>query len=142
MLEITSLKNGVVIDHIKAGNGLKIFNLLGLEKLEEEVALILNASSQTMDKKDIIKIEDHTDINLDAVALVDPSATVNIIKNEEVVDNKSLEYPQIITDILTCQNPKCVSTSERSVESKFILINKEEKSYKCAYCGHIYDVEE
>ncbi|WP_073997830.1 aspartate carbamoyltransferase regulatory subunit [Anaerococcus urinomassiliensis] len=142
MLEITSLKNGVVIDHIKAGNGLKIFNLLGLEKLEEEVALILNASSQTMDKKDIIKIEDHTDINLDAVALVDPSATVNIIKNEEVVDKKSLEYPQIITDILTCQNPKCVSTSERSVESKFILINKGEKSYKCAYCGHIYDVEE
>lgn len=142
MLEITSLKNGVVIDHIKAGNGLKIFNLLGLEELDEEVALILNASSQTMGKKDIIKIENHTDINLYAVALVDPSATVNIIKNEEVVDKKSLEYPQIITDILTCQNPKCVSTSERSVESKFILINKEEKSYKCAYCGHIYDVEE
>ena len=142
MLEITSLNNGVVIDHIKAGNGLKIFNLLGLEELEEEVALILNASSQTMGKKDIIKIEDHTDINLDAVALVDPSATVTIIKNEEVVEKKSIEYPQTITDILTCENPKCVSTSERSVESKFILIDKEEKSYKCAYCGHIYDVEE
>lgn len=142
MLEITSLKNGVVIDHIKAGNGIKIFNLLGLEELEEEVALILKAGSETMGRKDIIKIENHQDINLDAVSIIDPAATVNIIENEQVIEKKSLELPKEITDILTCQNPKCVSTSERSVESKFLLIDKEEKSYKCAYCGHIYDVEE
>ena len=142
MLEITSLKNGVVIDHIKAGNGIKIFNLLGLEELDDEVALILKAGSETMGRKDIIKIENHQDINLDAVSIIDPAATVNIIENEQVIEKKSLELPKEITDILTCQNPKCVSTSERSVESKFLLIDKEEKSYKCAYCGHIYDVEE
>ena len=142
MLEITSLNNGVVIDHIKAGNGLKIFNLLGLEELEDEVALILNASSNTMEKKDIIKIENHTDINLDAVALIDTTATLNIIENEEVVEKKALDYPKEITGVLTCQNPKCVSTSEKSAKSKFVLIDKEEKTYKCAYCGHIYDVEE
>lgn len=95
-----------------------------------------------MGRKDIIKIENHQDINLDAVSIIDPAATVNIIENEQVIEKKSLELPKEITDILTCQNPKCVSTSERSVESKFLLIDKEEKSYKCAYCGHIYDVEE
>ena len=142
MLEITSLKNGVVIDHIKAGKGIKIFNLLSLDQLEDEVALILKAGSETMDRKDIIKIANHMDINLDAVAIIDPSATVNVIENEEVVEKKSLELPEVITDIITCQNPKCVSTSERAVSSKFNLVNKEEKIYKCAYCGHTYDVEE
>lgn len=142
MLEITSLNDGIVIDHIKAGNGLKIFNLLNLESLEDEVALILGASSSAMGKKDIIKIENHSDLNLDAVAIIDPSATVNIIKDEKVVEKKSLELPEEIEDILVCQNPKCVSTSERSVKSKFELLNNEEKSYRCVYCGHIYDVEE
>lgn len=142
MLEITSLNDGIVIDHIKAGNGLKIFNLLNLESLEDEVALILGASSSAMGKKDIIKIENHADLNLDAVAIIDPSATVNIIKDEKVVEKKSLELPEEIEDILVCQNPKCVSTSERSVKSKFELLHNEEKSYRCVYCGHIYDVEE
>lgn len=142
MLEITSLKDGIVIDHIKAGLGIKIFELLGLADLEDEVALILKAKSPQMGKKDIIKIANDHDIDLDAVSIIDPTATVNIIKNEDVVEKKSLELPEAIEDVLTCQNPKCISTSERSVTSKFILINREEKIYKCAYCSHIYDVEE
>ena len=142
MLEITSLKDGIVIDHIKAGLGIKIFELLGLADLEDEVALILKAKSSQMGKKDIIKIANDHDIDLDAVSIIDPTATVNIIKNEVVVEKKSLELPETIEDVLTCQNPKCISTSERSVTSKFILINREEKIYKCAYCSHIYDVEE
>ena len=142
MLEITSLKNGIVIDHIKVGFGLEIFSLLGLERLDDEVALILNAKSEQLGRKDIIKIANHHDINLDAVAIIDPSATVNVIKDEKVVEKKSLTLPEVVEDILTCQNPKCISTSERSVPSKFILINHEEKKYKCAYCSHIYDVEE
>ena len=81
-------------------------------------------------------------INLDAVSIIDPTATVNIIENEKVVKKLELELPEKAVDILTCQNPKCVSTSERAVESDFILIDEEEKNYKCAYCGHIYDVEE
>ncbi|MFO3718137.1 aspartate carbamoyltransferase regulatory subunit [Anaerococcus sp. ENR1011] len=142
MLEITSLKNGIVIDHVKAGNGIKIFELLGLAELDDQVALILNAESSNMGRKDIIKVENHQDLDLDVVSIIDPKATVNIIENEEVVEKKELELPEEIVNVLTCQNPKCISTSERSVPSKFTLFKPQEKLYKCAYCDHIYGVEE
>lgn len=142
MLEITSLKNGIVIDHVKAGNGIKIFDLLELADIDDQVALILNARSTSMGKKDIIKVENQQNIDLDVVSIIDPQATVNIIENEKVIEKKDLELPKQITNVLTCQNPKCVSTSERSVASKFILFKPEEKQYKCAYCDHIYGVED
>lgn len=142
MLEITSLKNGIVIDHIKPGLGIRIFNLLNLEELSNEVALILNASSSSLGRKDIVKIENNLDINLDAVAIIDPNATINYIKNEKVVEKKLLDLPIESKGILKCQNPACITTSERNVESRFILIDKDQKMYKCAYCDHIYDVEE
>lgn len=142
MLEITSLKKGIVIDHIKPGLGIKIFNLLHLDELEDEVALILNANSTSQGKKDIVKIANNLDINLDAVSIIDPSATVNFIEDEKVIEKKSLELPKISEGILKCQNPSCVTTNERNIKSKFILIDREEKMYKCAYCDHIYDVEE
>lgn len=142
MLEITSLKDGIVIDHIKRGLGIKIFNLLSLDELSEEVALILNAKSSSHGRKDIVKIAGNLDINLDAVAIIDPNATINFIKNEEVVEKKTLDLPEETRGILKCQNPTCITTSERNVESKFILIDRNEKMYKCAYCDHIYDVEE
>ena len=142
MIEITSIKDGIVIDHIRAGLGMQIYNLLDLKDLNDEVAIILNAKSTRFGKKDILKIANNIEINLDAVSIIDPTATVNIIENEKVVRKLELELPKKAVDILTCQNPKCVSVSEREVESEFILINKEEKTYKCAFCGHIYDVEE
>lgn len=142
MLEITSLDEGIVIDHIKKGLGIKIFNLLNLDQIDDEVALILNAKSSSQGKKDIVKIANNLDINLDAVAIIDPNATINYIKNEKVVDKKQLELPKVSKGILKCQNPACITTTERNVESKFILIDKSEKMYKCAYCDHIYDVEE
>ena len=142
MIESTSLKNGIVIDHIKPGLGIKIFNLLNLDQLDDEVALILNANSSSQGKKDIVKIANNLDINLDAVSIIDPSATVNFIEEEKVVEKKQLELPEVSKGILKCQNPTCVSTTERNIESKFILIDKKEKMYKCAYCDHIYDVEE
>ena len=142
MIEITSLKNGIVIDHIKPGLGIKIFNLLNLDQLDDEVALILNANSSSQLKKYIVKIANNLDINLDAVSIIDPSATVNFIEEEKVVEKKQLELPEVSKGILKCQNPTCVSTTERNIESKFILIDKKEKMYKCAYCDHIYDVEE
>lgn len=142
MIEITSLKNGIVIDHIKPGLGIKIFNLLNLDQLDDEVALILNANSSSQGKKDIVKIANNLDINLDAVSIIDPSATVNFIEEEKVIEKKQLELPEVSKGILKCQNPTCVSTTERNIESKFILIDKKEKMYKCAYCDHIYDVEE
>lgn len=142
MLEITSLNRGIVIDHIKPGLGIKIFNLLHLDELEDEVALILNANSTSQEKKDIVKIANNLDINLDAVSIIDPSATVNFIEDEKVIEKKSLELPEISEGILKCQNPSCVTTNERNIKSKFIFIDREEKMYKCAYCDHIYDVEE
>ena len=130
MIEITSLKNGIVIDHIKPGLGIKIFNLLNLDQLDDEVALILNANSSSQGKKDIVKIANNLDINLDAVSIIDPSATVNFIEEEKVVEKKQLELPEVSKGILKCQNPTCVSTTERNIESKFILIDKKEKMYK------------
>ena len=142
MLEITSLNRGIVIDHIKPGLGIKIFNLLHLDELEDEVALILNANSTSQEKKDIVKIANNLDINLDAVSIIDSSAIVNFIEDEKVIEKKSLELPEISEGILKCQNPSCVTTNERNIKSKFILIDRKEKMYKCAYCDHIYDVEE
>lgn len=141
MLEITSLKNGIVIDHIKNGNGIKIFNQLKLQDLDVEVALILNAKSPTRGRKDILKIQDNLDLNLDSVAIIDPDSTINYIKDEKVIEKKKLELPKISEGILQCQNPKCVSTTEREVKSKFILVEADKKMYKCAYCDQIYDVE-
>ncbi len=142
MIEITSIKDGIVIDHIKQGHGMEIFEKLNLSELEDEVAIILNAKSTKNGKKDILKIANNIDINLDIVSIIDPSATINIIKNEQVVDKLTLSLPKVVRGILECQNPKCVSTSERSVDSEFTLIDEKEKTYSCAYCGHIYDVEE
>ena len=112
MLEITSIKDGIVIDHIRAGLGMKIYELLDLEDLDSEIAIILNASSTRFGKKDILKIANNIKINLDAVSIIDPTATVNIIKDEKVVEKLELKLPEKAVDILTCQNPKCVSTSK------------------------------
>lgn len=142
MLEITSLKNGIVIDHIKPGDGIKIFNLLELDKLDDEVALILNAKSTRNGRKDIVKIENNLDLNLEAVAILDPNATVNIIKDEKVVEKKDMELPEVSEGILQCQNPNCITTTERSVTSRFILVDRKNKTYKCDYCDHFYDVED
>ncbi|WP_276888026.1 aspartate carbamoyltransferase regulatory subunit, partial [Anaerococcus lactolyticus] len=106
MIEITSIKDGIVIDHIRAGLGMQIYNLLDLKDLKDEVAIILNASSTRFGKKDILKIANNIDINLDAVSIIDPTATVNIIENEKVVKKLELKLPEKAIDILTCQNPK------------------------------------
>lgn len=142
MLEITSLNNGIVIDHIKNGIGIKIYNILHLENIEDEVALIMNAKSTSMGKKDILKIENNLHLNLEAIAILDPNATVNYIKNEKVIEKKEIELPDRIKGVISCQNPSCISTSEREVESVFELIDRKEKMYKCSYCDHFYDVEE
>lgn len=142
MLEITSLKDGIVIDHIKRGLGIKIFNQLNLDELSDEVALILNAKSSSHGRKDIVKVAKNLDLNLDAVAVIDPDATINYIKDEKVVKKENLELPEEIDNILKCQNPTCITTSEKNVDSKFILIDRKQKMYKCAYCDHIYDMEE
>ncbi len=142
MLEITSIKQGIVIDHIKAGQGVKLFNLLNLDKADFTVALIMNAESEKMSKKDIIKIEKNIDVNLDVLALFGKQITANIIKDEEIVEKVEIKLPQTIENALTCKNPRCISNHERHVKTEFQLINEEKQQYTCVYCDHLYDLEE
>ncbi len=138
MLEITSLNRGIVIDHIKPGLGIKIFNLLHLDELEDEVALILNANSTSQGKKDIVKIANNLDINLDAVSIIDSSAIVNFIEDGEREKKIRMELPEVVEDVLTCKNPRCITNSEREIPGhKFFLYNRDKKEYKCEYCDTV-----
>ncbi|TFZ41163.1 aspartate carbamoyltransferase regulatory subunit [Soehngenia longivitae] len=141
MLEITSIKKGIVIDHIKPGMGLKIFEYLKLDKADYTVALIMNASSQKYGRKDIIKIENTIDIDLNVLGFLDPNITVNIIENEVIIDKIKLAMPEYVEDIIKCKNPRCITTVEREITHRFKLIDQQNATYKCVYCDHIYKWE-
>ncbi len=137
MLEINSIEKGIVIDHIKAGYGITVFNYLHLDKADYNVALICNAYSQKMGKKDIIKINNVIDINYDFLGLIDPNATVNIIEDGKTVKKVKLEVPEKVTNIIKCKNPRCVTSVEHYFDHVFHLVNKEKRSYRCEYCDDI-----
>lgn len=133
-MKIDSIKNGIVIDHITAGKGMRIYNILGLDSLDCSVALIKNVSSSKRGKKDIIKIDAEFDVDTDILGYVDPGATVNIIKNEETVEKKKLELPEKLTNIIACKNPRCITSTEQELPQIFKLTDKEKKIYRCIYC--------
>lgn len=137
MLEVTSIAKGIVIDHIKVGYGIKVFNYLQLDTADYNVALIMNAYSKKMGKKDIIKINNVIDLNYDFLGLIDPNATVNIIENDKIVKKVKLEVPETIINIITCKNPRCVSSIEHYFDQIFHLVDKEKRSYRCEYCDDI-----
>ncbi len=137
MLNVNSIKRGIVIDHIKAGCGYKIFKELGLHKAEYTVALLKNVHSNRIGKKDIIKIENEIDIDLTILGIMDPDITINIIENEKIKEKISLSLPESVKGILKCKNPRCITTIENIEEVEFILTNKEKKEYKCEYCDAI-----
>jgi aspartate carbamoyltransferase regulatory subunit len=144
-LKIAKIRNGYVIDHIKAGEGIRIFNWLGLGKSSRPVAFLVNAESTRMDRKDIIKIdtsEEAMDLNFDVLALVDPKITVTVIKNEEVVDKKHLSLPQKVENVLICKNPRCITSTEKYVPHVFHLDNAERETYRCEYCDEIRSAED
>jgi len=141
MLEITSIKKGIVIDHIKPGMGLKIFEYLKLDKADYTVALIMNASSKKYGRKDIIKIENTLDIDLNVLGFLDPNITVNIIENEKIIDKIKLAMPEYVEDIIKCKNPRCITTVEREITHRFKLVDEQNATYKCVYCDHIYKWE-
>lgn len=142
MLAINAIENGIVIDHITCGKGYQIFRMLKLDQNSHTVALIMNANSPRMGKKDLIKIENVTDLNLDIIGLINPDATVNYIKDEKIILKRNLDVPVKVRGILQCKNPRCITTSERGIESAFSLIDRDELLYHCDYCDHIYDMEE
>ncbi len=133
-MNIDSILNGVVIDHITAGSGMRLYKLLKLDKLDVSVALIKNVASKKMGKKDIIKIDADIDIDFDVIGFVDPDATVNIIKNGKLTEKRSIPMPQRLTNVIKCKNPRCITSCEQELDHIFELTDKENKVYRCLYC--------
>ncbi len=133
-MNIDSIQNGVVIDHITAGRGMKLYDLLGLDKLDCSVAIIKNVNSGKMGKKDIIKIDADIPLNLEVIGYVDPGATVNIIHGGELTEKRTIEMPETLTNVIKCKNPRCITTVEQELDHVFKLTDKAEKVYRCIYC--------
>lgn len=133
-MNIDSITEGYVIDHISAGNAMRLYYLLGLDKLECPVAIIKNVQSKKMGKKDIIKIDSNITIDLDALGYIDPGITVNIIHSGKLVEKKSVDLPERLHDVLKCKNPRCISSVEQQLEQVFYLADRENRVYRCLYC--------
>jgi len=137
MLNIESIKSGLVIDHIRAGSGAKIFSWLGLDKAEYSVALIMNVPSKAMGKKDIIKIDNIINIDYSVLGFIDPNITVNVIKNEQIAEKITLSLPEKVENVIKCKNPRCITTTENYVNQIFHLVDKEKGQYRCGYCDEL-----
>ena len=133
-MKVDSISNGVVIDHITAGRALRIYELLNLENLDCSVALIKNVNSRKMGKKDIIKIDADIPLNFDVIGFIDPDATINFIKNGELVEKRNIKMPQILTNVIKCKNPRCITSVEQEIDHVFKLTDTAEKVYRCLYC--------
>lgn len=131
---INSIKNGIVIDHITAGLGMEIYRMLGLEKLESSVAIIKNAQSNKMGKKDIIKIDEVFDVDLAVLGYVDPKSTVNVIRDGTRVKKFHPPLPERLEGILKCKNPRCITSVEPELVHVFKLTDRENRTYRCIYC--------
>lgn len=138
MLNIGGLSQGIVIDHIEAGGAMKIYSYLNLEKLDCSVAIIKNAKSNKMGKKDIIKIEGHLDIDLDILGVLDRNITINIIENGQIIKKHNLNLPEKVTNIIKCKNPRCITSIERELPHSFKLTDREKGVYRCIYCEQAF----
>ena len=133
---IGQIKDGIVLDHITAGRGMEIYKILGLEKLDCSVAMIKNAESPKMGKKDIIKVGQVIDLDFDILGYIDPGITVNIIHNGELSKREHLTLPERVRDIIKCKNPRCITSTEQELVQEFRLTDPEKKIYRCIYCEH------
>ena len=134
-MKIDSIKNGIVLDHISAGNAMKVYDALGLDKLECSVAIIKNVKSNKMGKKDILKIDNELTIDFEVLGYLDPNITVCIIKNGDLVEKKKLKLPKKIVNIEKCKNPRCITSVEADLDHVFYLANEKKRIYRCIYCG-------
>lgn len=139
MLNISGIQDGYVIDHIRAGKSMDIYKYLRLDKLDCQVAIIKNATSNKMGKKDIIKIQGDMDLNLDILGFVDDQITVNIIRGGEIVQKQKPQLPETITNVIRCKNPRCISTIEQELPQTFKLTDVSTKTYRCIYCEEKFD---
>ena len=133
-MNIDSIQNGVVIDHITAGGGAKLYDLLGLDGLDCSIALIRNVASKKMGRKDIIKIDAAIPVNLDVIGYVDPDATVNVIRDGKLVEKKSIPMPEQLVNVIKCKNPRCITSCEQELDHIVRLTDRDQKVYRCIYC--------
>ncbi len=133
-MNVDSITNGIVLDHIRAGQSMEIYGILGLGELSCPVAIIKNAVSRRMGSKDIIKIDAEVPLDLDVLGFIDPGITVNVIKNGELVEKRHLELPAQVRGVLRCKNPRCITTTEQELEQVFKLTDRENRVYRCIYC--------
>ena len=134
---IGQLKDGYVLDHITAGRGMDIYNLLHLGELDCSVAMIKNADSVKMGQKDIIKIGQLIDLNFDALGFVDPGITVDVIRDGQRVEKKRLSLPEKLTGVIRCRNPRCITSTEQGLIHEFRLTDRAHKVYRCVYCDTV-----
>ena len=133
-MNIDSIQNGIVIDHITAGRGMKLYELLHLEQLDCSVAIIKNVHSQKQGKKDIIKIDADIPLDFDVIGYVDPGVSVNLIRGGELVEKRSIEMPLELRNVIFCRNPRCISSVEQELPHIFKLADRKNKVYRCLYC--------
>ena len=133
-MRIGAIENGIVLDHITAGKGLELYHLLKLDNLDCAVAIIQNAVSKKMGRKDIIKVGASIDVDMDILGYVDPNATVAIIRNGELVEKKTIELPLELRNVLVCKNPRCITSTEQELPQVFLLRDREKRVYRCMYC--------
>ena len=142
MLNIDSIQNGIVIDHIQAGKGMRIYELLELDKLDCCVALIKNARSSKLGRKDIIKIAGDLAINFDVLGFIDNNITVCTIKNGELVKKENIVLPRRIKNVVKCKNPRCITSTEENLDQIFVLCDEKAHRYRCLYCEQAYKSHE
>jgi aspartate carbamoyltransferase regulatory subunit len=135
-MNIDSIKNGIVIDHITAGKAMDLYFLLGLDKLDNDhqVAIIKNANSRKMGKKDILKIDGDFKIDINAIGYVDPGITINVIRDGKLVEKRTIKKPSILTNVIKCKNPRCITSVEQELDHVFKLTDEENNIYRCIYC--------
>ena len=133
-MNIDSIVNGIVIDHIEAGNGMRIYNLLGLDNLDCSVAIIKNVHSRKQGKKDIIKVDSDIELDMDIIGYIDSGITVNIIKDGVLVEKRIIDLPEKLTNVIKCKNPRCITSTEQELPHVFKLTDRENRVYRCIYC--------
>jgi len=139
-MEVNSIENGIVIDHIRAGTGLKVLSYLGADRRNDTIALIMNAPSNKNGRKDVIKFENLLDVDLAALGLLDCGATVSYIEDGKPVRKVKLALPERVTDVIKCKNPRCVTSVEPSIQHVFFLVDAQTEEYRCEYCDEIVRV--
>ena len=133
-MNIDSIQNGIVIDHIAAGRGMQLYHLLHLDQLDCSVAIIKNVHSKKMGRKDIIKVDAAIDVDIDAIGYVDPNATVNIIRDGKLAEKRDICLPEQLVNVIRCKNPRCITSVEPGIDQIFRLADKERQVYRCIYC--------